>query len=108
MPDGELAAAAGQLIKVKHAGCYHAARKREQRAATELTIPPGYPDCGKSGGRAVALKATEAIEELERIVDEFGDAGLVMPDPIEAAFRNPVDRIEFDSAQQAILLVTDR
>ena len=33
MPDGPLSAAAGQLIKVKHSGCYHADRKREQRAA---------------------------------------------------------------------------
>jgi hypothetical protein len=56
----------------------------------------------------VALKATEAIEELERLVNEFGDAVLVMPDPIEATFQNPVDRIEFDSGQQAILFVSDR
>ena len=45
------------------------------------------------------MKATEAIERLERIVAEFGDADMVMPDPIEAMWRNPVDRIEFDSAQ---------
>ena len=32
MPDGELADAVGQLVAVKHNGCYHAARKREQRA----------------------------------------------------------------------------
>lgn len=32
MPDGDLAAAAGQLVKVKHSGCYHAAKKREQRS----------------------------------------------------------------------------
>lgn len=32
MPDGPLAAAAGQLVKVLHNGCYHAARKRAQRA----------------------------------------------------------------------------
>ena len=56
----------------------------------------------------MALKATEAIEELERLVHEFGDAVLVMPDPIEATFQNPVDRIEFDTAQQAILFVSDR
>ncbi len=33
MPDGELATAAGQLIAVKHSGCYWSARKREQRAS---------------------------------------------------------------------------
>lgn len=32
MPDGELTAATGQLVAVKHSGCYWAARKREQRA----------------------------------------------------------------------------
>jgi hypothetical protein len=32
MPDGPLAAATGQLEKVKHNGCYHADRKREERA----------------------------------------------------------------------------
>jgi hypothetical protein len=33
MPGGPLAAAAGQLVKVSHNGCYWAARKREERAA---------------------------------------------------------------------------
>ncbi len=33
MPDGELAPFTGQLIAVKHSGCYWSARKREQRAA---------------------------------------------------------------------------
>lgn len=33
MPDGPLALASGQLVKVAHNGCYHAARKREQRNA---------------------------------------------------------------------------
>ena len=56
----------------------------------------------------MALKATEAIEELERIVNEFGDAELVMPDPVEATYLNPVDRIEFNSERQAIMFVTDR
>ena len=32
MPDGELAQATGQLVKVKHNGCYHADRKRGERA----------------------------------------------------------------------------
>lgn len=31
MPDGELAAATGQLVQVQHNGCYWAAVKREQR-----------------------------------------------------------------------------
>lgn len=56
----------------------------------------------------MSMKATEGIEELERIVAEFGDADLQVPDPIEDAWRNPVDRIEFDSERQAILFVSDR
>jgi hypothetical protein len=32
MPDGELADAVGQLVAVKHSGCYWSARKHEQRA----------------------------------------------------------------------------
>lgn len=31
MPDGELSEATGQLVKVKHNGCYWAAWKRERR-----------------------------------------------------------------------------
>jgi hypothetical protein len=54
------------------------------------------------------MKATEAIEELERLVNEFGDAELQMPDPIQASWRNPVDRVEFDSERQEILFVSDR
>ena len=33
MPDGPLAAATGQLVKVEHNGCYWARVKKEQRAA---------------------------------------------------------------------------
>lgn len=33
MPDGPLERASGQLVKAAHNGCYHARRKREQRAA---------------------------------------------------------------------------
>jgi len=53
------------------------------------------------------IMATEAIEELQRLVSEFGDAGLDIPDPIDPVFRNPVHRIEFDSERQSILLVND-
>jgi hypothetical protein len=53
------------------------------------------------------VKATEAIEELERLVNEFGDADLQIPDPIQASWCNPVDRIEFIAERQAILFVHD-
>ena len=56
----------------------------------------------------MGVKATQAIEDLERIVNEFGDAELETPDALEAQWRNPVDRIEFDSERGTILLVSDR
>lgn len=54
------------------------------------------------------MKATEAIEQLEHIVACFGDAEVETPDALEAMWRNPVDRIEFDAERQAVLLVCDR
>lgn len=54
------------------------------------------------------MDAVQAIEELERIVREFGNAKLKIPDPIEATWLNDVDRIEFDSERQSILFVSDR
>lgn len=51
--------------------------------------------------------ATEAIEELQRIVAEFGDARLEIPDQLEGRWRNPVHRLEFDSERQSILVVCD-
>ena len=62
------------------------------------------PDPDDSAG----MKATEGIERLEQIVAEFGDADMVTPDQLEARWRNPVDRIEFDGETQSILFVSDR
>ena len=56
----------------------------------------------------MSMKATEGIERLEQIVAEFGDADMEMPDPLEGRWRNPVDRVEFDSERQSILFVSDR
>jgi hypothetical protein len=52
------------------------------------------------------MKATEGIEELERIVHEFGDFELQMPDPIERWFYT-VDRLEVVPEAQAIRVVSD-
>ena len=54
------------------------------------------------------MKATEGVERLEQIIAEFGDADIVTPDALEARWRNPVDRIEFDGESQSILFVSDR
>lgn len=53
------------------------------------------------------MDSAEAIEELVRLQNEFGVARLKVPDPIEAQWRNDVDRMEFDSETQTILLVSD-
>jgi hypothetical protein len=53
------------------------------------------------------MKATEAIEELERLVYEFGDFELQIPDPVERWFY-PVDRLEVEPEAQAIRVVSDR
>lgn len=52
------------------------------------------------------MKATEAIEELERKVHEFGDGELHIPDPLESWWY-PVDRIEFDRSTQTYRAVSD-
>jgi hypothetical protein len=52
------------------------------------------------------MKATEAIEELTRVVHEFGDFELQVPDPIER-WNYPVDRLEVVPEAQAIRAVTD-
>lgn len=57
--------------------------------------------------RRDGVDSAEAIEELVRLQNEFGVARLKVPDPIEAQWRNDVDRMEFDSETQTILLVSD-
>lgn len=53
------------------------------------------------------MDSAEAIEVLERLQHEFGTAKLVVPDSLEAQWRNPVTRLEFDSETQTILVVSD-
>lgn len=52
------------------------------------------------------MKSTEALEEIERLQNEFGECELQIPDPVERWWYN-VDRIEFDPEAQAIRLVSD-
>lgn len=52
------------------------------------------------------MKATEALETIERLVNEFGDCELQIPDPIERWWYR-VDRIEFVSEAQALRMVSD-
>lgn len=52
------------------------------------------------------MKATEIIEEIERLVYEFGDGEVQIPDPIERWFYG-VDRVERDPGTQTYRLVSD-
>jgi hypothetical protein len=52
------------------------------------------------------MDSVEALEEIERLQNEFGRAELQIPDPVERWWYR-VDRIEFDPEAQAIRLVSD-
>ena len=53
------------------------------------------------------MKATEISEELERLINEFGDGEARIPDPIDAWFYS-VDRVEFDHSTQTYHFISDR
>jgi hypothetical protein len=52
------------------------------------------------------VKATEAIEELERSVAEFGDGEVQIPDPLENWWYR-VDRIEREPGTNAYRFTSD-
>lgn len=52
------------------------------------------------------MKATEVIEELERLVAEFGDGEVCIPDLIER-WKYPVHRVEYESEDLTFRLVSD-
>lgn len=54
------------------------------------------------------MKVTEIIDKLTELVEEFGDADGVIPDPLEDKWVNKVNVVEFDSERQAIIFATDR
>jgi hypothetical protein len=52
------------------------------------------------------VNSAQALEEIERIQNEFGICEMQLPDPVERWWYK-IDRIEFDSEAQAIRLVSD-
>lgn len=54
------------------------------------------------------MKASEAIEELQRKVAEFGDGPLVIQDEMEDNWRYPVTDLEFDQKNQAYTISANR
>lgn len=53
------------------------------------------------------MKATELIEELERLVNEFGDGECQIPDALENWWY-PVDRVEREPGDNRYRFVSDR
>lgn len=52
------------------------------------------------------MDSLQALEEIERIQNEFGVCKMQVPDPVERWWYD-VTRIEFDTEAQAIRLVSD-
>lgn len=52
------------------------------------------------------MKATEIRDELDVLINEFGDGEVQIPDPIENWWY-PVDRIEREPGSNAYRLVSD-
>lgn len=52
------------------------------------------------------MDSVAALEEIERIQNEFGPARLLIPDPVQQWWYD-VDRVEFDAESQSIRLVSD-
>jgi hypothetical protein len=53
------------------------------------------------------MMATEIVEELERLINEFGDGHGQIPDQLEHAWCNNVDRVEFDHVTQTYRFISD-
>lgn len=53
------------------------------------------------------MESPEALEEIERIQNEYGPCKLQIPDAVEPWWYT-VDRIEFDPGTQTIRFVSDR
>ena len=69
-----------------------------------LLLGLSYADVGRSLNPVLA---TQILEELERLVMEFGDGKGKLPDSFEAWWYD-VDRIEFDNVSQTYRFVSDR
>lgn len=53
--------------------------------------------------RSYPVRATELIEKLESVVNEFGDKDVVQPDPLEDWWY-PVEDVELDLSNDRIKL----
>jgi hypothetical protein len=50
---------------------------------------------------------TEIRDKIDRIVDEFGDGPLYLPDALEPAWLNKISDVEFDHDKQVAIATTD-
>lgn len=56
----------------------------------------------------MGMKATEIIEDLERLVNEFGDGEGQIPDPLEPGWTNSITRIEREPGSNAYRFISDQ
>jgi hypothetical protein len=54
------------------------------------------------------VKISEAIDDLSRVLEEYGDQDLKIADTYEAAWRYDVDRLEFEPEHDSVTAVSDR
>jgi hypothetical protein len=54
------------------------------------------------------MMATDLIEELRRVVLEFGDCKVKIVDELEPDWRYPVTGVEFEQGSQELVLSADR
>jgi hypothetical protein len=53
------------------------------------------------------MMASEAADKLTELVNEFGDYKLMLPDPWEDKWMNPVTDLRFDAERDAIVAVSE-
>jgi hypothetical protein len=56
---------------------------------------------------AGTMMASEAADKLTELVNEFGDYKLMLPDPWEDKWMNPVTDLRFDAERDAIVAVSE-
>lgn len=54
------------------------------------------------------IKISQALDELRRVYDEFGDVGLEMLDTMDMEMHQPVTHVRFDYDRQRVTLLSDR
>jgi hypothetical protein len=54
------------------------------------------------------MKISEALSELQRVYDEFGDVGVELFDALDSEMFVPVTHIRFDQDRARVQIISDR